>query len=260
MEDDYSKAAEQETTAFWDEKARRNIDDPGRAVGVDDALRNRCIEKAQNIVVGKAIRKTVSDLNGKAESVLDFGCGVGRWIKLLDQHFPTYYGVDISPKMLDIARKEHPRKAFSRLENFQISEPDDSFCLALSVAVLHHNSYANQEVLLGELSRVTRSGGQLLLFESNGSRVSGEKHTFYPRKEADWIEATERAGFRHLDTAGTCYRFTDRLITKVLPTGLAQKRLVYRASILADSRLMPHVAPFLPSRFHERLAMRFEKN
>ena len=37
-------------------------------------------------------------------SALDFGCGIGRLSQALAEHFDQVYGVDISPKMIELAR------------------------------------------------------------------------------------------------------------------------------------------------------------
>lgn len=260
MAKDYSEAAEAETNQFWDEKALANKENPSRAVGVDDELRTRCIENAQRVIVIRALRRAVLDLKGRTERVLDFGCGVGRWIPHLDANFDAYHGVDISSEMLNISRMKFPRNEFSRLKNFKIDAEDDSFCLVFCIAVLHHNSYVNQDALIRELSRVVRPGGQLLLLESSGAKVSGSGHTFYPRLEPDWIEMIEQKGFQHIETAGTCYRFADRVYAKVLSRGVSKRPFFYRTSILFDSKIMPYLAPALPRRFHERLVLRFEKD
>ena len=42
-------------------------------------------------------------------SALDFGCGIGRLSQALAEHFDQVYGVDISPKMIELAR-QHNRK------------------------------------------------------------------------------------------------------------------------------------------------------
>ncbi|MGC2661261.1 MAG: class I SAM-dependent methyltransferase, partial [Bryobacteraceae bacterium] len=44
-------------------------------------------------------------LPSKRGAVLDFGCGVGRVTQALSVHFDRATGVDISPTMLDLARK-----------------------------------------------------------------------------------------------------------------------------------------------------------
>ncbi|MDJ0760857.1 MAG: class I SAM-dependent methyltransferase [Woeseiaceae bacterium] len=260
MTEDYSQASEAETNEFWDEKARANKDNPSRAVGVDDELRTRCIENAQRIVVGRALRRAVSSLDGKTERVLDFGCGVGRWLPHLDANFDAYLGVDISSEMLDIARKNYPQSKFSRLNNFTIDAEDTSFCLAFCIAVLHHNSYVNQDALIRELSRVVRPGGQLLLLESKGARMCGSGRIFYSRPVTDWIETVESEGFRHVETTGTCYQFADRIFAKVFSRAVARRPLMYRTSIFFDSQVMPYITPMLPGRFHERVLMRFERS
>src|SRR6202035_2479615 len=42
-------------------------------------------------------------------SALDFGCGIGRLSQALADHFDQVHGVDISPKMIELAR-QHNRK------------------------------------------------------------------------------------------------------------------------------------------------------
>jgi ubiquinone/menaquinone biosynthesis C-methylase UbiE len=255
-----NEEAAAETKKFWDEKARHNSGRPSHAVGVDDPLRNRCIEKSQQVIIPAAIRATVADLQNQCDRVLDFGCGIGRWIPTLDAYFMNYHGVDISSEMLDIARQEFSGKTFSKLRNLRIDAEENSVDFVLCVAVLHHNTYINQDVMLGELSRVVRPGGQLLLFESNGLRVTESTHSvFYPRREADWIEVTERAGFRHLETTGTCYSFAERVMAKCLSKTIVETPIIYRACAFLDSYVMPYLTRFLPSRFHERLGMRFER-
>lgn len=255
-----NKDAVAETTRFWDEKARHNSSMPSIAVGVDDPLRNRCIEKSQQAVIPGVIRAAVADLQSQCDRVLDFGCGVGRWIPTLDTCFSAYHGVDISSEMLNIARQEFPGKTFSKLNNLKIDAADTSIDFALCVAVLHHNTYINQDAMLDEFSRVVRLGGQLLLFEANGPRVPASTFSiFYPRLEADWIEAAAKAGFRHLGTTGTCYSYADRVVRKWFSRRFAAKPIIYRVCAFLDSYVMPYLTRFLPSRVHERLAMRFER-
>src|SRR5512143_3623349 len=42
-------------------------------------------------------------------TALDFGCGIGRLSQALARHFDQVYGIDISPKMIELAR-EHNRQ------------------------------------------------------------------------------------------------------------------------------------------------------
>ena len=44
--------------------------------------------------------------------ILEVGCGVGRWGKFMIGKGACYTGVDISPKMIEIARKNVPEGEF----------------------------------------------------------------------------------------------------------------------------------------------------
>ena len=259
MSEEFSTIDAAEIAAYWNAKARANVTNPSLAVGVDDEVRTRCIESAQHAVLDRAIRRAARVARTGSSSVLDFGCGVGRWAPILERLFDTYHGVDISDEMLEIARTQFPGRRFSRLDGFRTGACDASYDLAFSVAVLHHNPYLNQEALLGELGRVVRPGGQLLMFESVSPRINDTGRTFYPRPESDWIGAVERRGFRHIETVGTCYAFAERVFARALPGRLAANSRLSRLTAFLDSRVMPHLAPLLPRRYHERLAFRFEK-
>ncbi len=258
MNEHNSESEEAATLEYWNEKARRNADKPGHAVGVDDPLRNRCIENAQRVIVSREISAAADALPESAGSVLDFGCGVGRWVDVLRDHFVSYHGVDISDEMINIARRDYPDGRFSVLKNLKVDAEDNSVDFVLCVAVLHHNAYVNQDILIGELSRVLRPQGQLLLMESKGRRVDGQHEVFYPRLESDWIGACEHHGLSHLHTSGTSYQFAAQVLNRLLPSRLAKSRPVVRVAGEIDALVTPYLAPHLPQRFHDRLLMRFE--
>jgi SAM-dependent methyltransferase len=58
----------------------------------------------------------IGDLNGA--SMLDFGCGLGRFARYLKKRnvSVTYTGVDLVPEMRDHAAREHPEHRFCRPE------------------------------------------------------------------------------------------------------------------------------------------------
>lgn len=78
----------------------------------------------------KAVKNVLRDI--KAKSVIDVGCGDGQWIPYLPGE---YWGIDISSKMVEVAKKKHPEKQFDvcsmedLTEKFQIGEKwDVAFC------------------------------------------------------------------------------------------------------------------------------------
>ncbi|HEX8742793.1 MAG TPA: class I SAM-dependent methyltransferase [Thermoleophilaceae bacterium] len=46
-------------------------------------------------------------LPARRESALDFGCGPGRLTRALARHFGSSVGVDVSPRMVEVARRLH---------------------------------------------------------------------------------------------------------------------------------------------------------
>jgi SAM-dependent methyltransferase len=101
-------------------------------------------------------------------AALDFGCGIGRLSQALAEHFDQVYGVDISPKMIELAR-QHNRKG-TRVEYVCNPEAelkyfaDGSIDMIYSWITLQHvrPRYARQYI--SEFLRVLAPGG-LLLFQ-----------------------------------------------------------------------------------------------
>jgi ubiquinone/menaquinone biosynthesis C-methylase UbiE len=100
---------------------------------------------------------------------LDFGCGVGRLTRALSKKFEESIGVDISKKMLSLARdmnKEFTNCKFELNEESNLKIFDnDYFDLIYSVIVLQHIS--NPEITKSYISEFVRvlSKGGLLVFQ-----------------------------------------------------------------------------------------------
>ncbi len=100
---------------------------------------------------------------------LDFGCGLGRTARALAEHVDRCVGLDISATMLKRARQLNAHTANLDLVCADGSEPlpfdDQAFDIVYSSIVLQHlPSAAAARAALGELARVTASGG-LLCFQ-----------------------------------------------------------------------------------------------
>jgi tRNA (uracil-5-)-methyltransferase TRM9 len=103
----------------------------------------------------------------KGDKVLDFGCGNGRLLELFNGKNVAYFGLDISEKLLEIAKKKYP----SERANFQkitgsgsLAFPENSFNAVYSVAVLHHLPGAKRRLeIVKELKRVLKPEGKVII-------------------------------------------------------------------------------------------------
>jgi SAM-dependent methyltransferase len=149
-------------------------------------------------------------------SALDFGCGIGRLSQALAGHFNQVYGVDISPKMIDLARQhnrhgercEYLWNPAGDLSGFA----DGSIDMIYSWITLQHMRPRYARRYMREFLRVLAPGG-LLLFQYPSRPVSWRVRMARWRALASWprpmymngmdrqevVRLLERGGGRILD-------------------------------------------------------------
>ncbi|WP_328306868.1 class I SAM-dependent methyltransferase [Actinomycetospora sp. NBC_00405] len=93
--------------------------------------------------------------------VLDAACGTGRWAAHLAARGHTVTGVDQSPAMLDLARAKLPDARFLDGALTRLPVPDASVDAAVCALALVH--VADLGVAIGELARVVRPGGRIVI-------------------------------------------------------------------------------------------------
>jgi len=144
----------------WNERARRYGYDAVGVIGTRDEVQE------------EQYRKTKRFLNRKIpknNTILDYGCGVGRLSVLFKPK--NYTGMDISPEMLKIAREKHPDYTFIQMT--QLPKTDIFF----TANVLQHN---NDKVV----KSLDIPAKELYLYEIVGK---GEhKPHLYPRTIEDY--------------------------------------------------------------------------
>jgi SAM-dependent methyltransferase len=111
-------------------------------------------------------------------TALDFGCGVGRLTQALLPYVEEAHGVDISPAMLENARRFAPDGApitfwENARDDLRLFE-DESFSFVISALVLQHMPPPLARRYLGELVRVLRPGGCGVVQLPEAHRSSGK--------------------------------------------------------------------------------------
>jgi SAM-dependent methyltransferase len=122
------------------------------------------------------------------ERVLDFGCGPGRIMRLMEPLTPglELHGIDIDPALIGWAQEHIPFATFAVGPHEPPTPyPDGHFDLVINHSVFTHLDARFQDLWLAELQRVTRPGAFLLL------TVHG--HTIFNQALADIERAGENA-------------------------------------------------------------------
>jgi ubiquinone/menaquinone biosynthesis C-methylase UbiE len=111
--------------------------------------------------------------SGAGPRVLDLGCGSGAFGKRIAALGHTVIGADISPNLLAFAPSESIGRVQCDVERmpFQANAYDLVFC----GGVLHH--FPAKALVLREVSRVLKAGGELICVEPNRNHLA--THLYY---------------------------------------------------------------------------------
>jgi SAM-dependent methyltransferase len=114
--------------------------------------------------------------------VADVGCGPGRLTAHLHGMGLDVFGIDLSPAMIDVARRDHPGLRFEVGSMTGLDLADGSLTGLLAWFSLIHVPDDEVPVVLAEFHRVLRPGGALLLgfHAGDGSRLKTEGYGGHP--------------------------------------------------------------------------------
>ncbi len=103
--------------------------------------------------------------------ILDVGCGTGNLLKMLENENKTLklYGIDISSKMLKIAKNKLKNKAELNLVAVEKIKYKNKFNYIFSTEAFHH--YENQNNAMENLYRALRKGGKLIIVDLSFGRI-----------------------------------------------------------------------------------------
>jgi SAM-dependent methyltransferase len=187
---------------YWEQRARRFA---ARGAGLAAVcsygmpeLYNRAIQCSQRLALARHLRVP------PGTRVLDVGCGVGRWSRLLAARGAQVCGVDLSPTMVAIARE---RAAVSGLEQrcrFLVQDlcaldTGAQHELVLGVTVLQH--ILEPERLRAALERMVmhlRPSGRMVLLEAAPMRATRrcDSPIFTARERGVYLELFSQCGLR----------------------------------------------------------------
>jgi ubiquinone/menaquinone biosynthesis C-methylase UbiE len=137
-------------------------------------------------------------------TVADVGCGPGRLTGYLRGIGLDAFGIDLSPGMIEVARRDHPGVRFEVGSMTALDLPGDSLSGVLAWFSLIHVPDDEVPVALAEFHRVLRPGGAVLIgfHAGEGSRHKTEGYGGHPmnvnvhhRTVEDMTTFLARSGF-----------------------------------------------------------------
>jgi len=99
--------------------------------------------------------------------VLDVGCGIGNYHPQLVPAVGSVTGIDVSQACIETARSRNPAVTYDVYDGDRLPYGDGAFSVAYCVCVVHHVPPASWQKFAGELARVVRPGGMVVVYEHN---------------------------------------------------------------------------------------------
>lgn len=110
--------------------------------------------------------------------VADVGCGTGRMVGHFQGLGLDLVGLDLSPGMLAVARRDHPSLPCTAGTMAALPLGDSTLAGAIAWYSIIHTPPADQTVLFAELARVVRPGGEVLVAFQVGDEWVHLEHAY----------------------------------------------------------------------------------
>jgi ubiquinone/menaquinone biosynthesis C-methylase UbiE len=148
--------------------------------------------------------RIIAQLSPTSEGIyLDIGCGTANYTHYIAKQGYTFYGIDPSDIMLDIAKTKNIGGTFTKAAAEQIPFDNNYFDGAIAILTFHH--WKNQQQGLNEICRVLKPDNNVVLFSFTQKQIDGYWLTHYfpeMTKRSNALIPNETAMFDMLEKSG----------------------------------------------------------
>ncbi|MCM1284928.1 MAG: class I SAM-dependent methyltransferase [Acetobacter sp.] len=137
--------------------------------------------------------------NIEYNTMLDIGCGTGYLIDILQkQRAADYYGLDLSPEMLKVAKsKLSDSVALTEGYSDKLPYNDNTFDVVTCIQSFHH--YPKPEKAMAEAYRVLKPGGLYILSDTGMGRCPKFMYAIYNKLIVKHFNTGDYAAYSNND-------------------------------------------------------------
>lgn len=126
----------------------------------------------------------------KYHTILGLACGQGYFTRLVEESGARVTGIDLSAKLIAVAKKKHSVSVYKAAPAHKTGEKDASFDTVFTV--LAFENIANMDDVVGEIARVMKKTGRFVLVLLHPA--------FRIPKHADWgFDESKKVQYRKVD-------------------------------------------------------------
>lgn len=116
----------------------------------------------------RALLDEFSSHFGPESIICDLGCGPGHITRYVHDKGLNIFGVDVSEKCVEIARRENPGMLFEIMDMADLDLADESVDGIISFYSIIHTPKRFQPILFSEFNRVLKMGGRVCVVVKKG--------------------------------------------------------------------------------------------
>ena len=128
--------------------------------------------------------KIITELipSGERRSALDIGCGPGYYSSILLDKGWNVTAIDVDPKNIDAVKTIATETFLGDAHRILLEQPERKYDLVIALEIIEHLSKGDGEILLGDIRRVLKPEGVLLISTPNKFSPEGLVEHYYAEK------------------------------------------------------------------------------